>query len=40
MISEVGGIDQGFYLLHHQVVNLDDHPNSIQKTRPLKSPKH
>jgi len=29
MIIEVGGIDQGFYLLHHQVVNLDDHFNSI-----------
>jgi len=40
MIIEVGGIDQGFYLLHHQVVNLDDHLNSILKTQPHKSPKH
>jgi hypothetical protein len=29
-----------FYLLHHEVKNLDDHPNSIPKTRPLKSLKH
>ncbi len=40
MIIEVGGIDQGFNLLHHQVVNLDDNLNSIKKTQPLKSPKH
>jgi hypothetical protein len=32
MIGEVGDIDQGFYLLQHQVVNLDDHPNFIKKT--------
>jgi hypothetical protein len=40
MMGEVGGIDQSFCLLHHQVKNLDDRPNSIPKTRPLKSPKH
>ncbi len=40
MIGEVGDIDQGFYLLQHQVVNLDDHPNFIKKTWPFKSPKH
>jgi hypothetical protein len=37
MIGAVGGIDQGFCLPHPQVVNLDDHLNSIPKTQPLKS---
>jgi len=29
MTSAIGGIDQGSHLPHLQVVNLDDHPNSI-----------
>jgi hypothetical protein len=37
MTNEVGGIDQGSRLPHPQVVNLDDNPNSILKTQPLKS---
>jgi hypothetical protein len=31
MTSAIGGIDQGSHLPHLQVVNLDDHPNSIPK---------
>jgi hypothetical protein len=38
MIGAVGGIDQGSCLPHPQVVNLDDHSNSIPKTQSLKSP--
>jgi hypothetical protein len=26
-------VDQGFHLLHLQMVNLDDHPNIIPKTQ-------
>jgi hypothetical protein len=26
-------VDQGFHLLHLQMVNLDDHPNTIAKTQ-------
>jgi hypothetical protein len=37
MIGVVGGIDQGSRLPHPQVVNLDDHPNSIPETQPLES---
>jgi hypothetical protein len=37
MIGVVGGIDQGSCLPHPQVVNLDDHPNSIPKAQPLES---
>jgi hypothetical protein len=32
VISVIDGIDQGFHLPHPQVVNLDDHLNSIPKT--------
>jgi hypothetical protein len=37
MTSVVGGIDQGSHLPHPQVVNLDDHPNSIPKTQPFET---
>jgi hypothetical protein len=37
MTSAVGGIDQGSCLPHLQVVNLDDHLNSILETQPLES---
>jgi hypothetical protein len=37
MTGAVGGIDQGFCLPHPQVVNLDDHPNSIPETHHLKA---
>jgi hypothetical protein len=32
MIGVIDGIDQGFHLPHHEVLNLDDHLNSIPKT--------
>jgi hypothetical protein len=35
--SVVGGINQGFRLPHPQVVNFDDHPNSIPKAQPPES---
>ncbi len=37
LTSIVCGIDQGFHLPHFQVVNLDEHPNSIPKTQPFKN---
>jgi hypothetical protein len=37
MIGAIGGIDQGSHLPHPQVVNLDDHSNSIPKTQSLES---
>jgi hypothetical protein len=40
LTSVVGGIDQGSSLPHFQVVNLDDHPNSIPETQPLKNLEH
>ncbi len=40
MTSAIGGIDQGSCLSYLQVVNLDDHPNSIPKTQPLESLEH
>ncbi len=40
MTSAIGGIDQGSCLPYLQVVNLDDHPNSIPKTQPLESLEH
>jgi hypothetical protein len=40
LTSVVGAIDQGFSLPHFQVVNLDDHPNSIPETQPLKNLEH
>jgi hypothetical protein len=39
MIGAVGGIDQGSRLPHRQVVNLDEHSNSIPKTQSFDSPK-
>jgi hypothetical protein len=36
----VNNIDQGFHLPHPQVVNLDDHLNSIIETQPFESPEH
>jgi hypothetical protein len=39
MTSAIGGIDQVSHLPHPQVVNLDDHLNSIPKSQPPKSPK-
>ncbi len=37
LTSVVCGIDQGSHLPHFQVVNLDDHPNSIPKTQSFKN---
>jgi hypothetical protein len=37
MIGAIGGIDQGFRLPHPQLVNLDDHSNSIPKIQSLES---
>jgi hypothetical protein len=37
IIGVVGGIDQGSCLPYLQVVNLDDHSNSISKTQSLES---
>jgi hypothetical protein len=37
LTSAVGGIDHGFHLPDPQVVNLDDHLNSIPKTQPPES---
>jgi hypothetical protein len=37
IIGVVGGIDQGSCLPYLQVVNLDDHSNSISKTQSLQS---
>jgi hypothetical protein len=40
MIVVVNSIDQGSRLPHPQVMNLDDHLNSIPKTQPFESPEH
>ncbi len=39
MKGAIGGIGQCYRLPHLQMVNLDDHPNSIPKSQPLESPK-
>jgi hypothetical protein len=39
MKGAIGGIGQCYRLPHLQMVNLDDHPNSIPKSQPPESPK-
>jgi hypothetical protein len=40
MIDVVSSIDQGSFLSHPEVVNLDFHLNSILKTQPFESLEH